>query len=126
MEITTQTHLASLRNMLGYRLAELRAEVHAAEMAADRTDAAIDSEVRDTKDAASQTSATQVQVAEAQRDADELARVEAALARLDAGTYGDCSDCGEPIPLERLWVQPAASRCASCQAEFESGRRARR
>src|SRR5512134_1912454 len=122
METATQSHLATLRNMLTYRLAELRAEVHAAEMATDRAGAAsIDADVRDTKDAASRASAEEVQAAEARRDADELTLVEAALARLDAGAYGDCADCGEPIPLARLWVQPAAPRCAPCQAEFESG-----
>jgi DnaK suppressor protein len=122
METATQSHLATLRNMLTYRLAELRAEVDAAEMAIDRPGAApLDADVRDTKDAAARASDMQVQAAEAQRDADELSLVEVALARLDAGTYGDCADCGEPIPLARLWVQPAAPRCAPCQAAFESG-----
>ena len=46
-------------------------------------------------------------------------RAEAALLRLDAATYGDCADCGEPISLQRLRVQPAALRCAPCQAACE-------
>ena len=127
MEIATQAHLAALRNLLTYRLTELRAELHAAQLAAERsTGATPPAEVRDTKDAAAERSTAQVQVAETKRDANELALVEAALGRLDAGIYGDCMDCGAPIPLARLWVQPAAARCAGCQAEFESGHGARR
>jgi len=49
---------------------------------------------------------------------------QAALQRLDAGVYGDCVDCGQPIALERLRVQPAAERCAACQAARERLRRA--
>jgi len=58
-------------------------------------------------------------MAQAQRDADELAAVEAALHRLDAGRFGDCLECGDPIPLARLRVQPAAARCSHCQAASE-------
>ena len=43
-----------------------------------------------------------------------LAQVEAALARLDAGTYGVCSVCGQPIPPARLEVRPAATTCVAC------------
>jgi len=48
--------------------------------------------------------------------------VEAALHRLDAGTYGDCAVCAEPISLQRLLVQPAAQRCAACQTAYEHAR----
>jgi DnaK suppressor protein len=49
------------------------------------------------------------------RQAEEhLAQVEAALARLDAGTYGVCAVCGQPIPPERLEVRPAAATCVGC------------
>ncbi len=40
--------------------------------------------------------------------------IDEALARLDAGTYGPCVDCGEPIPRERLDALPAAPCCVSC------------
>ncbi len=45
----------------------------------------------------------------------ELADVEDALARIDAGTYGRCVDCGATIPEERLAVIPHAARCIRCQ-----------
>lgn len=45
-----------------------------------------------------------------------LADVEAALARLDAGTYGDCTSCGSAIAQERLAALPAAAHCVQCQS----------
>jgi DnaK suppressor protein len=44
---------------------------------------------------------------------------EAALARLAAGTYGICVDCGEKIAEARLEYRPEASRCLPCQEKFE-------
>jgi len=52
-------------------------------------------------------------------------RVEAALAaleRIDAGTYGLCADCGEPIPEGRLEARPDAARCISCQSRHDRRR----
>lgn len=46
-------------------------------------------------------------------------QVVAALRRLDAGTYGMCVDCGQPLPDERLQARPEAARCVSCQAKSE-------
>jgi len=43
----------------------------------------------------------------------ELAGVDAALARIDAGTYGRCESCGEPINAERLHSDPTARLCAA-------------
>ena len=40
--------------------------------------------------------------------AEKLQQVDDALARLDAGTYGICASCGEPIPPGRLKVRPFA------------------
>ena len=52
--------------------------------------------------------------------ADQRLQVEAALARLDAGTYGTCVDCGQPIPDARLEVRPEAARCIADQEEHEA------
>ena len=40
--------------------------------------------------------------------------VEQALARLDNGTYGYCTNCGSDIPLERLRALPATTSCVAC------------
>lgn len=44
----------------------------------------------------------------------ELQRIEAALARLDGGTYGTCESCGGPIAPERLQAIPWAATCIDC------------
>lgn len=49
----------------------------------------------------------------------ELADVDHAIRRLDAGDYGTCEACGQPIPAERLEAVPAARLCLEHQAEAE-------
>ena len=49
----------------------------------------------------------------------ELAQIEAALARLDAGTYETCAYCGEPIDATRLAVVPYARTCTDCALDAE-------
>lgn len=49
----------------------------------------------------------------------ELADVEHALQRLDAGTYGTCEACGKPIPDDRLEALPATRFCLDDQASAE-------
>jgi DnaK suppressor protein len=44
-----------------------------------------------------------------------LALVDAAIARLDAGTYGACQRCSKPIAAERLEALPWAAYCIDCQ-----------
>jgi DnaK suppressor protein len=44
-----------------------------------------------------------------------LEAVNAALARLDAGTYGRCTGCGHDVGAERLEALPAAALCIACQ-----------
>lgn len=49
----------------------------------------------------------------------QLEHIQAALQRVDEGTYGLCAACGEPIPPDRLEVLPYASLCVRCQAQHE-------
>jgi RNA polymerase-binding transcription factor DksA len=44
----------------------------------------------------------------------EIRMIEAALQRIDAGTYGVCANCGVPIEPERLNAVPATPLCAVC------------
>ncbi|MGL6279700.1 MAG: TraR/DksA family transcriptional regulator [Gaiella sp.] len=52
------------------------------------------------------------------------AAIDAALARIDAGTYGSCTSCGEPIPEERLDAVPYATLCVACKRVEERRERA--
>ncbi|MCA3255248.1 MAG: TraR/DksA family transcriptional regulator [Alphaproteobacteria bacterium] len=44
----------------------------------------------------------------------ETGRIVAALARIDAGTWGDCVRCGAPIDPRRLEADPSAPSCVGC------------
>ena len=48
-----------------------------------------------------------------------LKEVEHALAKYEAGTYGLCDSCGEPIEQARLEAIPQASLCMKCKASQE-------
>ena len=51
-----------------------------------------------------------------------LEDIDAALQRLEQGSYGTCERCAEPIPWERLDVLPMSRLCTPCQFLVESGR----
>lgn len=53
------------------------------------------------------------------RDLKALRKLEAARARLAAGEYGVCIDCGLEIEYKRLIARPCAERCFFCQDMFE-------
>jgi RNA polymerase-binding transcription factor DksA len=48
-----------------------------------------------------------------------VVRIEAALAKIHAGTYGICERCGQRIPDARLKAAPYATMCISCQSKYE-------
>jgi RNA polymerase-binding protein DksA len=48
-----------------------------------------------------------------------LVQINAALERIEAGTYGSCTNCGKPIAEERLEAMPWANLCIDCQRERE-------
>ena len=54
-----------------------------------------------------------------QMRADALRRIDDALSRLDAGTYGWCFACGRAIAEERLRGLPFAARCGACDERHE-------
>jgi len=48
-----------------------------------------------------------------------LEEIDAALGRIDGGTYGICTNCGEAIPQARLEAYPWASLCIDCRRKTE-------
>ncbi len=48
-----------------------------------------------------------------------LSAIDAALKRIDEGTYGICTNCGQPIAPERLEARPWATLCIDCQRQRE-------
>ena len=49
----------------------------------------------------------------------EMRRIRAALDRIDDGTYGTCTNCGQPIEEERLDSLPATPFCSTCAPVVE-------
>ena len=64
--------------------------------------------------AASQVFEQQRDLALRDRSRLELSRVEAALRSIDDGTYGTCTNCGNPIGVERLEAIPWVATCIDC------------
>ena len=50
-----------------------------------------------------------------------LTEIDAALERIQAGTYGTCRTCGQPIAEERLEAIPYATQCIDCKRREERG-----
>src|SRR5436190_23678514 len=52
----------------------------------------------------------------------QLDQVSEALARIEAGTYGTCANCGKPINPARLEARPSSVLCIDCQQKQDAGR----
>jgi RNA polymerase-binding protein DksA len=50
-----------------------------------------------------------------------MLQIEEALGRIDAGTYGRCANCGQPIAAARLEAVPWTRHCINCQELLEKG-----
>jgi RNA polymerase-binding protein DksA len=50
-----------------------------------------------------------------------LAAIDGALKRIEAGTYGNCQTCGQPIAVERLEAVPYTTQCIDCKRREEHG-----
>lgn len=47
-------------------------------------------------------------------------KIEAALSRIDDGTFGECDECGETISIGRLKARPVTTLCIECKAKQEA------
>jgi DnaK suppressor protein len=105
-----QARLEAERRRTARRLADLRGDYRGF------VEASKDSNADDEHDPEGATIAFErSQVGALVRQAEEqLGEIDAALARIDAGTYGVCVVCGEPIPDGRLEARPAARTCVNC------------
>ena len=88
----------------------------------DRAQAAADHFERRQDSSAQVATERELEFAIGEREIGELAIIDAALARFEAGTYGECTDCGIDIPAPRLQASPEAPRCIHCQEKAEQCR----
>jgi DnaK suppressor protein len=98
------------------RQEELAAQLHAATGAAAHD---APGEVVDFKDLAAEDTRAWIDEAAQTHAAQEFEQVAGALRRVEAGTYGQCADCGEVIDERRLRALPATRYCTACQAIHE-------
>ena len=69
---------------------------------------------KDWEDAASERQGDEVLTALRHAEEAELRRIDAALARIEAGEYGECVQCGKDIADKRLELLPDTPFCANC------------
>ena len=119
MTRTHQPSHAQVRADLEAQRAALLAGLSAREGEGTRVQHAREVLTQDNDDAEAHDADREVDMALSEQDRQHLADISAALARLDAGTYGLCPDCGEAIAPQRLQVQPQALRCVACTAARE-------
>jgi DnaK suppressor protein len=84
-----------------------------------RAEASADHFARPEDSTAQVTTARELEFAMDERETAELAAIQAALNRIEAGVYGQCVDCGKDIPAARLHAAPEAARCIACQEKAE-------
>ena len=106
-----------LAQQLRQRREELQALLHAANGAAMADDGP--AEVVDFKDVAAEDTRALIDEVAHSHAVGELEQIAAALRRVEAGTYGQCEDCGESIDERRLRALPATPFCTACQAIHE-------
>jgi len=78
-------------------------------------------DAEDLVDQATDSQAREVVYALSSAEGDMIKRIDGALQRIDAGDYGTCVNCGEPIQKRRLEAVPWATLCVACQELQEQG-----
>lgn len=116
----TEAEIAEVRDQLAAEAAELRAEIGRAEsdIASRLGDAVIDAG-DDQADVGAKAYEREHELALTYNARELLAQAERGIARIDAGTYGSCESCGEPIGKARLQAFPRAALCVRCKQREE-------
>lgn len=107
--------LASMREALASQRQRLKAMVQMtqAQLATKEGDLA------DVSDRASEGFEDELDMGLMAIEAAQLEDIDAAIQRIDDGSYGICLDCERPIPRKRLDVLPFARRCLACEGQAE-------
>ena len=53
-----------------------------------------------------------------------LAKIKAAIERIEGNVYGICDDCGEDIDTQRLEARPVTTLCIDCKTRQENSEKA--
>jgi len=119
-EAWTAAELEQVRAELQAEAEGLRTDIAKAthDIAAGRNGSARDAG-DDEADAGTKAFEREHELALAKNAQDLLEQGERALARIDAGTYGVCESCGQPIGKARLQAFPRAALCVACKQRQE-------
>lgn len=107
-----QTQLLAMRAALQAQISSQRGGAGSRADAADHFGGTEDSRAQSNTE-------RELEFAISDREAEELTAIDAALNRIEAGTYGECVDCGVKIPAARLDASPEVARCIPCQEKIE-------
>jgi DnaK suppressor protein len=125
MATTTRTKGAAknryneLKKMLEERRRELLSEVQG-RIRDVRSDGNKDRDVLDQGESSEVDIQEDIEFALIQMKSETLTKIDAALRRLEEGTYGDCFECGDQISEARLRALPFAVRCKDCEEARET------
>jgi DnaK suppressor protein len=132
MATTTRTKAAArtsryneLKRMLEDRRRELMSSVQE-KMRDVRAEGNKDRDVLDQGESSEVDIQEDIEFALIQMKSETLNKIDAALRRLDEGTYGNCFECGEEIAEARLRALPFAARCKDCEEARETAERRER
>jgi DnaK suppressor protein len=120
--MTSSTHILHRERLLLERAQLLQRIAQERGGLVSRADMAAEHDVRSFDDHAQSISERNDEFAINEHETAELGDIDAALERIQAGTYGICSDCGVSIPPARLNAYPTAKRCIDCQSLSEHHR----
>lgn len=112
----SDTFAAQLQALRTQTLAQLREQRGAG---LSRAEAAAEQRATESDDWAQADAERDLAVALGERGSAELLAIDAALQRIQDGSYGLCVDCGVAIPTARLHANPTALRCVACQERQE-------
>ncbi len=112
----SDTFASQLQEMRTDVLAQLRAQ-HGGAMS--RAESAAEALGNASDDQSQANTERELSFALEERESAELVEIDAALKRIDDGSFGLCVDCGVSIPAARLHANPTAMRCIDCQTKLE-------
>jgi DnaK suppressor protein len=116
----TTAEITKIRTQLASEAAELRDEIDKAESdIADRLGDSVSDAGDDQADLGAKTYEREHELALTYNARDLLVQTERALTRIEAGTYGSCESCGQPIGKARLQAFPRATLCVRCKQREE-------
>ena len=131
MATTTKTKVAKtsryneLKKMLEERRRELLTSVQG-KIRDVRAEGSKERDVLDQGESSEVDIQEDIEFALIQMKSETLNKIDAALRRLEEGTYGDCFECGEEIAEARLRALPFAVRCKDCEEARETAERRER